>query len=262
MASINRIFAPLLVVVAAVAGCSDDSLQTGNPGHLGLRPQFVEKHVSALEAPSRDDKTLASRYSDDGACSGWILDYSDEDKDAGTFSYRWICPDGGNVEAMEVSGVNLGDSSTCQLVYHLREGGAIRWQFKNDPSAKPELKAIGYSSLGETFEGYYARFPTGSDLGARETWDLLDGQYRLEGTYDERARYRGKIVFEDPNTAASPDWQLDQQYDTDGNITQIGERTLGDGGRLALSVTLFVDGGIDYTFTVDYADTIEEPDIV
>jgi hypothetical protein len=211
--------------------------------------------VSALESPSTSDAESTS----EAQCLEPSLVTETYDEAAGTFFNEYDCAEGGGIDAVitEGSGDQLGNGEYTQT-YVLEAGGEIVWTYTYT-SGPTSTTYVGSSTEGESYEGTYTYLDE-NRTQVDETWTTAEGVYVTDGVMaNDGSSFVGTTTFDDPDTAASPDYSYEQQTNDDGSFSQRVE-SAGDGWTSSYTADFGADGSVSYDFATDLTDTDVEPD--
>jgi hypothetical protein len=256
-----------LLALPLVGGCEGATPQISDDKvlpDLVLPQSGLQKSGSAktLLLSADDAATSDAEHEGPAECLAWITVEESYDEVTGAFVYRYSCPEGGDIASSSTVGVDdfMGNGSyTYTLV--LRDGTEIVWEYTYVLGADGISQIYDASSNeGETYHGVRT-YLANDDVMVDEVWGLLEGEYSLQGVYAPDGRFNGTSIFDDPNTAASPDYTLVHQENVDGSFSQSVDGIF-DGWLSQYTYALSADGTVDYAFLSDDLATLATPDFV
>jgi hypothetical protein len=234
-------------------------------GHnLVIPDRSPSRAVQALDSPSTSD---ASSGSGDGSqasayCKGGHAGSETSNPD-GSFDNLWLC-DGGGITQIENKGQQdptTGDGAYDQITTYA-DGSTQTWHFTISYDASTQSSVYnGQSQDGsETYTGTYTAIPNDTTHShMHEVWNLAAGTYVDDGVVGNDGSFVGTETFDDPNTAASPDWSANMTTNADGSFSQDVVYN-GAGFTSDYTYSVAVDGHADYSFKTDLTDTSVNPD--
>jgi hypothetical protein len=258
-----------LFTVGVLSGCEGqtpqthiDEVQIDVSDIIIPETRSLEKRGEARQATVAVSAQNASEESaeDPGACVEWITEEESYDPATGDFTYRYSCPEGGDIAEIVTAGHDdgMGNGNYTQTQI-LRSGDEIVWTYDyvlmDDGISQ---LTTGTSSEGESYEGLNTYLADGSTL-VDETHVFLEGTYDINGIYDANGLFSGTTVFDDPATEASPDYTLVSDEDLDGSLSQSVEQNFEDFTQ-TYDYQLDADGSSSYSFSTDDLLTAVSPD--
>lgn len=211
--------------------------------------------VSALTSPSTADAESGG----EAQCLEASLVSESYDPSTGAFASEYDCAEGGGIDRVLTAGTGdqVGNGAYTQT-YVLEAGGEIVWEYTYTSDAV-STTYVGSSSEGESYEGTYT-YLDADTTRVEETWTMAEGVYTTDGVMtNDGTSFVGSSTFDDPDTAASPDYTYEQQTNDDGSFTQRVE-SAGDGWTSSYVADFAVDGSASYDFATDLTDTDVSPD--
>lgn len=221
----------------------------------------------SASAPGRSAKALtpvsaSSSASNDAQepCVAWRTVEDVYDPATGDFRKVIVCDEGGAIASIETVGHDDGaGNGTSATTYQLRDGSSVVWDYRYEMANDGMTQLVhGTSSEGDALEGAYAATSSGG-TSANEVWTRAAGTYFIDGVYEADGRFNGTEVFDDPNTAANPDWVLVQSQGSDGVLVQSVDG-VNDSWLYGYTLTVAADGSSDYDFVYDDLSTQNQAD--
>lgn len=256
----ERLAIALLGAALLVAACDG-----GLPSVRGIGlavPSLTPPGTGGIRRiPSIDAKSLEDGDENSGHCEQWVTEVDTFNLRTGDFERLERCLSGGEIETIHTTGHQESEQSgTYATTYLYRDGHQVVWQFTVEPDPADASSTIytAASDAGESFAGHYRSMGDGATY-ASETWNLLDGNYQIEGVVEADGRFNGTVTFDDPSTEQNPDWVLGNQEDVDGTVTQQVTTYLVH-WQLNESVVVEADGAYSLSFGYDDARTEISPD--
>jgi hypothetical protein len=252
----------LLAMLGVVGAACETGSPDQNRGFAPVLPSLdLGRQRSAVSSPLASD---AASVEGEGAaateCAGWSAEEESYDPSTGVFVYRYACPVGGEIAVYESRGVDDGAGNGHYTVtYTMRDASIIVWSYTYQLEADGVTQRYqGASDQGETFVASYVYQANGDSL-AHEVWTVAEGVYTVDGTYFADGRFVGSERFDDPATAASPDWSMEYAEHADGSVAQLVSG-LFDGWQTDYSYTVLADGNAVYDFSYDLLTSLAVPD--
>jgi hypothetical protein len=282
MMAIRTLLAVALCAVALSSGCDSSVPEVSSGPEITIPSQGPPLKVHLAQAPSASDATsvegktslpgTATFYATAAAtstateCTGWVTDLEKWDETTGDFESRYSCPSGGDVASVVTIGKDdLAGNGAYKTTYTLRDSSQVIWSFTYTTAADGVTQTTsGSSNEGESMQSTTVYLPNG-DIQSRETWQLAEGSFVIDGVYAAKpdalggARFNGEYTFDDPATAESPDWTVDQSHAADGTITQVGSQTLPD-WEYAFTYTVDPSNNVTFEYSWDAPASSANPD--
>jgi hypothetical protein len=219
------------------------------------------KRVQAMEAPSVDDAGAEGDAHAESFCQGGGVLTREAYNPDGSFVTEYTCEAGGGIQSFRHEGTIdplTGDGAYDQVTVY-EDGTDSRYHFVLDTLDDGSQVYEGTSEDGSTTSHIvYVPLEDGSDQ-ANETWSTPDGDYLIEGIYFTDGSWHRTTIFDDPATAANPDYVVDEIRSADGSSIQ-DVSTLGDGYTSDYTYRVNVDGSSRYDFSTDLTETLVNPD--
>lgn len=250
----------LALSVLSLPAC-EGAIPTVAGKEIILPSRSPTKRVQALEAPSVDDAAADVDANAESICLGDGELTREEYNPDGSFVTEYSCEAGGGIESFRNEGTIdplTGDGEYDQVIVY-EDGTDSRYHFVLDTLEDGSQVYDGSSEDGSsTSHSVYVPLEDGSSQ-ANESWSTPDGDYLIEGIYFTDGSWDGTTIFDDPATAANPDYVVDEIRSADGSSIQ-DVSTLGDGYTTEYTYRVNVDGSIRYDFSTDLTDTLVSPD--
>jgi hypothetical protein len=254
-----RSIALLAALGLNLTACNPDSPDQ-NTGFAPVFPALELGRSRAVSSPLNDDTASADDQSASTECVEWVAEEESYHPSTGEFVYRYTCAVGGDIAVSETRGVDDGaGNGSYTTTYTMRDGSVVAWSYTYALDADGVTQHYqGESTTGESFVATYVYQANGDSL-AHEVWTLAEGVYTVDGTNFNDGRFAGTEQFDDPTTAASPDWSMEYSEGADGTFSQVVSGSF-DGWLTEYSYAVASDGSAAYAFTYDELATTAAPD--
>lgn len=254
-----RSIALLAALGLNLAAC-DSTSPDQNTGFAPVLPALEFGRSRAVSSPLTGDSAAADDQSAPTECVEWVTEEESYSPATGEFVYRYSCAVGGDIASYETRGVDDGaGNGSYTTTTNLRDGSVVAWSYTYTLEADGVTQHYqGESTAGETFVASYVYQANGDSL-AHEVWTMAEGVYTVDGTYFSDGRFAGNEQFDDPTTAASPDWTMQYAENADGTFSQVVSGSF-DGWQSDYSYAVASDGSAVYAFTYDELATTAAPD--
>ncbi|HEY4220006.1 MAG TPA: hypothetical protein VGO62_01660 [Myxococcota bacterium] len=217
-------FIPYLALTLAVAGCNGAVPHVS--GHnLVIPDRSPSRQVQALDTPSTSDAAAGSSGHENAFCQGGTAGSQTSEAD-GSFDNIWNCEAGGGMTTIENKGLvdpTTGDGAYDQITT-FDDGTTSTFHFTVDSSDDFLTQTyVGSSDDGsESMTSVYTYHADDfSQMHVHEVWTRADGVYTIDGDQPvDGSSFAGTESFDDPATAASPDWSMVESNNADGSFSQ------------------------------------------